>query len=300
MIQNVEPSNGLKTSLSVVVPVTNMSGKLQNLKSWISEISPYDIQVILVHDFRDAETSEELKNLIFDYSKDKNIIITEGQFGSPGVARNIGLSLVKNEWVAFWDSDDLPQVDNVMKELFRSSDITLDCIVGNFRVNFVNSKRFKQKPLSDNYLDEIGLNPGVWRFLFRTSQLGATRFANLSMAEDQVFLANFFSRSRNIKVSNSLFYIYFVGLNTQLTQNSKAMKDLPIALELLSDVLRSGKGVERINFVLFTRIFFTTLKKSSLNCKLRAVRTWVSLYFKSDFSTKRNLIRAAELVIRNE
>lgn len=295
----MELHQGVKTRLSVIVPVTNMGGRLQNLKNWISEISPFDIQVILVHDFRDNETSEEMRDLVHNYKKNNNITFVEGQFGSPGAARNIGLSLVENEWVAFWDSDDVPHVKNVMRELSKASSSDLDCIVGNFEVNCANSKKYKIMPLSNSYMDDIGLNPGLWRFVFNSAQLGATSFADLSMAEDQVFLAKYFSILRNVKVSNSTFYIYFTGQKSQLTRNKGAMRDLPIALKMVSDVLMSGKGIEQVTYILFTRIFFTTLKRSCIFCKISAVKTWFSLFIKVDFSAQRNLLRAARLIIWN-
>jgi glycosyltransferase involved in cell wall biosynthesis len=244
------------------------------------------------------ETSKELKE-INRVSNRNQIQLIEGKFGSPGATRNVGLSLIEHEWVSFWDSDDLPQIENVMKAISNVRGSDLDCIVGNFRVVEINTKKHKVKTLSKNYMDDIGLNPGIWRFIFSSSSLGSNSFVNLSMAEDQVFLAHYFSTSRKVKLSPDLFYDYFVGLSSQLTRNKKALSDLPIAMKMVYEVFRSDTGNQRINPILLTRIFLTALKMGDIPCKIYALRTWLTVFAVSKLRMKQSLIQALWIVLKN-
>ena len=49
--------------LSIIVPISDMAGKLDLLKDWLQETYSECIEVFLIHDKKDEGTSIELKNL---------------------------------------------------------------------------------------------------------------------------------------------------------------------------------------------------------------------------------------------
>ena len=71
-------------NLSVIVPISKMAGKLGSLKSWVKEAIKNDVQVILVHDYRDQETSDELSEFVRQVDS-YAIAFIEGKFGAPGL-----------------------------------------------------------------------------------------------------------------------------------------------------------------------------------------------------------------------
>ena len=91
-----------RSSLSVVVPITLMHGKLEKLESWLKEIKDLPIEVLLIHDKRDNDTSFELQVLLKKL-QNRKIVFKEGVYGSPGMARNAGLEGVSNYWTCFLD-----------------------------------------------------------------------------------------------------------------------------------------------------------------------------------------------------
>ena len=92
-------------TLTIVVPISSMAGRLNNLSSWLCEALDFDVEVRLVHDFHDEDTSREVQELLRKLNN-KNIIFLEMKFGSPGLARNHGLKDANSKWVMFVDSDD--------------------------------------------------------------------------------------------------------------------------------------------------------------------------------------------------
>ena len=52
-----------KFILTAIVPVSAMANKLQNFRNWVEE-SPLELKIIVVHDWRDSETGEELRKII--------------------------------------------------------------------------------------------------------------------------------------------------------------------------------------------------------------------------------------------
>ena len=53
-------SNSKSILLTVVISVALMAGRLQNLKSWMSNLGDLPIKEILVHDEKDQRTEDEL------------------------------------------------------------------------------------------------------------------------------------------------------------------------------------------------------------------------------------------------
>ena len=96
-----------------------MAGKLQNLGKWIPIAVDNKIRIIIVHDISDSATQSELESLLSGFSSE-NITLTSGYYGSPGAARNQGLSLANSKYVSFWDADDLPNPIQVYDSILNS------------------------------------------------------------------------------------------------------------------------------------------------------------------------------------
>ena len=121
-----------KEILSLVIPVTKMAGRLNILRSWFENLDIEKLEIIFVHDISDQGTSNQLKEMIAN-SKFTNCQLIEGNFGSPGAARNRGLLECKGKWISFWDSDDFVYVDAYL-ELLINVDPDVDLLVGNYEV----------------------------------------------------------------------------------------------------------------------------------------------------------------------
>jgi len=255
--------------LTVVVPVTLMAGRLARLEEWLNIAKRYPIQVLIIHDKRDLATGEQLATLIRQLNTEF-IEVIEGNYGNPGTARNQGITRANGKWITFWDSDDSPFVESVMSEI-ETIPNSIEIIVGSFR------KVDENKGVISNWdkprnLQDIAMNPGVWRMIFRTSSIESSRFPGLLMAEDQVFLSKIRIAERRMKFTSSEFYTYFVGNSTQLTKSKLALADLPRAmLEIGTRNSQVSNHQLKFDMFLIARQFITTLRKATKEIKIAAI-----------------------------
>jgi glycosyltransferase involved in cell wall biosynthesis len=188
----------------VVVPITRMSGKLENLESTVLSSSIFPIEIILVHDVQDELTQAELEALVANFPQVAIKLLVE-KFGNPGDTRNRGIQEATGEWICFWDSDDLPRVEKYFEMIDAASKEKSDISVGLIRT--INSSTgestihdFQNKPRKIPM--EFGRIPGFTRFAFKNHVIKDVKFPSTILGEDQVFLArtNFLDKS-----------IYFFG-----------------------------------------------------------------------------------------
>ena len=263
--------------LSVVTPISKMAGRLQRLEEWLIRVAKSPMEVILIHDRQDEMTGPQIQSLLSKISNPK-IQLIEDYFGSPGLARNRGIEIAKGDWICFWDSDDLPNLEVVLALIESNSASKADCLISNFNsVNEISKEVFAHK-LTANFEDEFGLNPGLWRICFKYSAIADLRFGALRMAEDQIFLAEFFSKSRDVEIVSDTTYSYFFGESFHLTKNSSALNDLALATIESLRILRNLDN-QRQNLIasLFVKQVISGVKYGSLKTK----RVVVTQYLKS-------------------
>jgi glycosyltransferase involved in cell wall biosynthesis len=204
---------------------------------------------------------------------DSRITFLEDHYGGPGLARNAGMQVATGEWVCFWDSDDSPQVEDFYLMVQVADGSKSECAVGGFTAIHETTRESKSHLLSKNYLKEIAINPGIWRFAFKRNELKGLWFSSLMMAEDQIFLANFNIPDRRIEIFSKSVYNYFIGENFHLTKNKESLKDLPRAIIHSFSLIRDLTN-ENISFVsiLLSRQLITALRTSKYSERLEVIR----------------------------
>ena len=190
--------------LSVIVPIGDMAGNLEFLEIWLKEISNCPLEVILVHDKTFLSVGSELTKLLESVNSSK-IILTQGVFGNPGSARNAGLEFANGSWIGFWDSDDLPNVENILAAIDSSHEVD-EVLVGDFSIFDITRMEYKNSAVRSHGINAVAMNPGVWRMVFRRQTISDSRFPSLKMGEDQVFLSRLNFGIRNLRFFDSIFY----------------------------------------------------------------------------------------------
>lgn len=259
-----------KPLLSVIVPVTRMAGKLNQLTSWMLKTLNFSIQVIIVHDVSDLKTGVELKEIIKSNNL-SNVIFIEGRYGSPGVARNAGIDVAIGDWYVFWDSDDTPMVENVIAAIMKTSSDD-EIVIGKFSV-----RNHRDSSLRENYneflsVNSIAMNPGIWRMIFRSKIIHTTRFTNLRSGEDQVFLSQINLVEKKLKFHSEIFYEYGTEQDSQLTNSIQNLRDLPNASRIIHKKAIQSKGnVLLFDLILIIRQQITLLKRGSTRLRFRTL-----------------------------
>jgi glycosyltransferase involved in cell wall biosynthesis len=255
--------------LTVIVPITRMAGRLQKLQSWISSPEAYQLHIVLIHDINDSQTGMELSQIV-NQLKRQDIILIEGKFGSPGNARNAGLPHIRTPWVSFWDSDDMPEVTKFLAMVEKANLSGGNISVGNFSVYEDSSgNKIGVNEILPNWEFSIALNPGIWRFTFKSKIISEIKFTNYRVGEDQLFILETLQLGFVPIIYPETVYNYYVGDPWHQTTNQTYLFDL---IEVLKIVIMKLKVGPRKTFaeVIAFRMILTLLRRGHFKCKVHA------------------------------
>ena len=246
-----------KPLLSIIVPIHNMAGKLQNLELSLKASKELNLPVsfILVHDGLDEVTNKEVSDLAVSYkAKYLNLVVN-----SPGLARNYGLQHADSEWVAFWDSDDIGSVKEAISSI-RNSPLNTDFILAGYSQMSQRTKIVNQVSTPIGNFPMAMINPGIWRFIFRRSAIVNTNFPPYRMGEDQVFLARLLINESSVYFSDKNVYLYVDGEGGQLTKDKKAVSEILLAIDEITQIITHNSRQYSYLRVMRTRMITTALK----------------------------------------
>ena len=217
-----------KKFLSIIIPIATPDRYLRNLENWIRNEDFEDVEIFLIHDRKENESSDSLLELISNFPN-VSIRLESAEFNSPGLARNAGIRKASGRWVTFLDADDYQHTENI-KEAIRQNK-NADLIVGQFQRIYSTGKQ--AKTVNTNSVSEIWMDPGFWRIAYSRDLLLGMNFSSLRMGEDIVFLADILREKRKLAFSNVIFYDYLVGSPFQSSTNPNNFRDLAEAINLI-------------------------------------------------------------------
>lgn len=290
----------MDSMLTAVVPIHQMEGKLQNLRSWLAKSQ--EIQIVLVNDLSDDSTHVELEEIIENLSS-SDIQIVKGHFGSPGASRNKGLELVKTEFVTFWDSDDLPDPVKFIEmcRILKSSGAQV--CVGEYEiVNLRNQRVTVKKILLSDVNQGVAMTPGVWRMVFRSDAIPNQPFSDLRLAEDHIFLQEIKFPTMRKQVFKEKVYTYFYAGENNLTSNRALIPELLPALLRTNQFREVAVSQSEIEFssILLVREFMTMVKKGSITLKLNATLILLSIICDRKRRTAKDIFSAFKIIMEQK
>jgi hypothetical protein len=256
--------------LTVVVPVSRMAGNLELLKKWIWLAQHKPICVVVIHDWRDQETELELVGFI-ESLPNENVNFISGKFGSPGITRNQAMEYIHTDWVAYWDSDDFPNLDTVLDAIKQSGNED-EVLIGSFETkNFVNGNTCEHI-LPFEWKLSVATNPGLWRMIFKTEILQNLAFSDLLMGEDQLFIAELDIFNRRVRVFQDIFYTYQIMFEQQATRRPTSLMDLKRCLIYFGEAIATTADLNKKYYqVMYLKQIISAIKYLLLRDKLFAL-----------------------------
>ncbi len=250
-------------NLTAVIPIAHISGRTETLRNILSQSSKSSVNFILVHDIQDLSNSQIIKNIYDKYSR-KNDIFIEGYYGNAGQARNAGFQLCKTEWVCFWDSDDQVYVNKFVEMVEHAKELNFEIAMGLISVKSWSSSRppcLSDKLINNTFFDlQIANFPAFTRMAFLTSLIKSKPFPDIKIGEDLIFLLLLNLPMRQIYLSNTEVYRYFIGSKNQTTFNY----DIDIMNELLLKILELIEKKQfiskRMAIAMLNKIFIRMIK----------------------------------------
>ncbi|MGG5506659.1 glycosyltransferase family 2 protein [Myroides sp. C6-3] len=107
-----------EVKISVVIPCYNCSATIDVCIASVFSQSYLPFEVLLIDDGSKDQTLEMLYAIKEQYAnKPVSITVVTQKNQGPSVARNVGLTLAKGEWIAFLDSDDVWHKKKLSKQV---------------------------------------------------------------------------------------------------------------------------------------------------------------------------------------
>lgn len=258
----------------MVIPIAASSVEQNKFAEWPLISFGKDIEIILVKDQNVFGEFPRNADLI-SFQENSNVKVLSGVFKGPGLARNAGLEICSGEWVAFWDSDDCPNIEDILIELSQIEEF-VDILVGQYKVTDNAARRTSPGPHAEHPSD-LALNPGLWRMVFKKDEIRGVRFPEGRMGEDQEFLIDLRYWEKEIKFVHSFFYEYFKNQSLQLTAIPENIGDLrPIFKRTLKQLKAEPRNVILRRFT--SRQLITILKRGNLGLRLRMAQDFISVF----------------------
>jgi hypothetical protein len=254
-----------QTKITAIVPAA-FDLNVARFESIVKASTKLGIKILLVHDIHDGQISTQIAELS-PLQKTCNFTILEGQFDSPGLARNAGLNFVDCEWITFWDADDYPNLNNLISLLEHTIESNSNFGIGNFEVakNFNTDEKSNVITISHGMnIKNVALNPGIWRMVIRFSRIKDLRFTNLLIGEDQIFFCQLKILNSEIYLSEISVYQYRTGAPQQLTSSKNAFLNLSTArnkvLQIYAETIEPDAKL--LAAISYYRLLLTEFKSS--------------------------------------
>jgi len=280
--------NLLGRKLSIIVPCGFSQSGYSNLKKWLTIAEAREIEVILVIDTDITESQKKIQNFKKSIQGVK-VVVSNSR--NPGGSRNVGFQSATRKWVMFCDSDDFLYVDNALNVLDETIRTGKKIGIGQF-IRVLKSEQINQRFLPAKIQESImdlTIAPGIWRYIFLRKRIENFQFPNLSMGEDQVFLASINMASSELHFSKEVIYEYFIGSEGQLTNKPALLSDLLIAVKFLVYELKDTSIFSRQVVI---RFLVTGIKNASLSHKILFLVNFLRILKLSYISFFKNLLVA--------
>lgn len=269
--------------LSAIIPVKGIVKVRPFLIETLQKCDLLPVQVILSIDekHKSDDILEFEKELKLNFKNPPVVLISE--YNSPGLARNRGLLEANTEWITFWDSDDLPDPTAVISLINET--VLEDKEIGAGKFTTANGDTpqdaiFSQEGWTDDPFYEIALRPGIWRFVFKSNRISATKFPKFLMGEDQIFLAKLNIHHAEVNFSEIVTYKYLRHSSGQLTKKKSSINEIYASTELLDLELTSARD-SKLNLLFLTNQILTGLIRTNFKTKVKYFDLIMKLYRKN-------------------
>ena len=268
--------------LSAIIPVKGIVRARPFLLETLQKCDYLPIQVIL--SFDEADVS----NYYLEFQQELNLkfmnppLVFISEYNSPGLARNRALLEAKAEWITFWDSDDIPDPAAVISLIYETVLKEQEIGVGKFTTATSKNPQHvisSQEDWSHNPFIDVALNPGIWRFVFKSERIKGIQFPKMLMGEDQIFLAKLNIDHNEVNFSKTVTYKYLKHSSGQLTKTKSSINEIYASSKLLNLEFTSNRD-SMLNLLFLTNQILTGLLRTDFKTKVKYINLIITLFRK--------------------
>lgn len=248
--------------VSIIVPVYNVEEYLVKCLDSLINQTLREIEIICIND---GSTDNSLEILQAYAQKDNRIIVVDKENEGQGIARNLGISIARGEYIGFVDPDDWASLEMYEKMYNQAKELNSEIVVCNFiKYQDWNGAYWKHNfwsQATDDYKYEtLEVPSGVnidkklvykslivspcysWNKLYKTEFLRVNdiKFSVARCFEDVIFIIDSMHLAKNISYIDKDFYVYRLRMTSTLR----------------SLTLRSLKDIEKQSLNVFKEIYY--------------------------------------------
>ncbi len=215
--------------VTVIIPCYNTQAYINQCIDSVLKQTLDNIELIIVDD---CSSDETLTTLLRYAQQDSRITLVtlSKQSGSPGKARNIGMTLARAPYIYFLDSDDWLE-SQTLENLFKTAESNDSEIC--FLSGFINhladksTKRYYKLPISDQNSHLMGFHESfmLWDKLWSANFLKKNKLkvAHTSASEELLFILKAYYAARKTSVSTGNYGYNYRRLNdSSITKNIRS------------------------------------------------------------------------------
>ena len=241
--------------VTVIIPSYNsvefLDSTIDSIKA--QSIGFENIEVIIIDDYSTDSTQELIKKYCSKYDNIKTYESCK-KTGTPGRARNIGISNSESDYIMFLDHDDNYLPDTVEKLYNAITSNNTDIAIGKFQTfgdNYFVTEDWITEDVVLNSIDEnllfFSIN-NVWRMIFPKEFLleHEISFPEGVFAEDLTFMVDAFINADKIIFINDIVYNFRLrtgdNSSTSLSKGMHYLNGLIDGYSYTSDVLEKNNA----------------------------------------------------------
>lgn len=207
--------------LSIIIPVYNVENYLSRCLESILNQTFNDFEIICVND---GSTDNSLAVLQKFKSNDERIIIIDKKNEGSGVARNVGLSIAKGDYVYFVDGDDWIEENSLDKIVLKADELNTDILIFG-GLSYYNNKGknggYSADKLPKQYLNKVFSSKDIkkdifkfpstaWTKLYRREFLlkNNIKFQDIKVGQDQLPFFHSMIKAERIALLPENIYCY--------------------------------------------------------------------------------------------
>ena len=276
-----------KYKVSIIVPVYNTEKYIEGCLQSLINQTHNKIEIILINDGSTDKSDEKIQKYI---NKKSNIIYINQFNQGATVARNRGLEVATGDYIMFFDSDDILELDAIEIMLKKNKDN--DMIVGNYQIinesdNLVRSKKVLRGEVIDKrniFRNYYSLPPTLGNKLFKTSIIRENNitFSNLKIGQDLSFYLKFLSMAKSVCAVDNYIFRYRIVNNSMSRTYSSNILNIVDSIKDIKKYMQKHNKQELIDrYISVIELFHYNEQMSKLVCfDNKEDRRIILLYFK--------------------
>lgn len=202
--------------ISVIVPVYNVEKYLGRCIESLIKQTCQELEIILIDD---GSTDASLEICKQWEKKDQRIRVIHKENGGVSSARNLGLDVMKGEYVAFVDADDW-LAENCLSEMAALMEDDVDIVNCDFEIVEEPGCQYDEFSYPDcwgkvskdvcvrHYYESKLYMKTIWAKLYRKELWDGIRFKKLANSEDTYAMFEIIEKAQNVYLMNKKYYYY--------------------------------------------------------------------------------------------